>query len=76
MTARRWIVAAFVFWHGLSSQAGAQTAVPDPTLTPGAVRTRYVDDVCSHGTNGRREPPRTRGSEHVMRTFSPASQRA
>ena len=29
----------------------AQAVVPDPTLTPGAVRTTDVADVCSHGTN-------------------------
>ena len=26
------------------------TIVPDPTLTPGAVRTTNVGEICSHGT--------------------------
>ena len=29
----------------------AQAIAPDPTLTPGAVRTTDVADVCSHGTS-------------------------
>jgi hypothetical protein len=31
--------------------AHAQAVVPDPTLTPGVVRTTDATDVCSHGTN-------------------------
>ena len=26
------------------------TIVPDPTITPGAVRTTDVGEICSHGT--------------------------
>ena len=35
----------------LASPVKAQTAVPDPTITPGVVRTTDATDVCSHGTN-------------------------
>ena len=30
--------------------AMAQAIVPDPTITPGGVRTTDAFDVCSHGT--------------------------
>jgi hypothetical protein len=36
----------------LVDPAMAQAIVPDPTLTPGAVRTANVADICSHGTSG------------------------
>jgi hypothetical protein len=43
----RWLI-PFLLMVGAAS---AQTAVPDPTLTPGAVRTADAADVCSHETN-------------------------
>ena len=36
------------------------TIVPDPTLTPGAVRTTDVGDICSHGTRELRHWSRDR----------------
>jgi hypothetical protein len=52
----------------LSGGAAAQTAVPDPTLTPGAVRTTDVADVCSHGTAHLRHMTRDR-SDAIMAEY-------
>ena len=38
----------------------AQAIVPDPTLTPGAVRTVDIADVCSRSTNQLRHASRKR----------------
>jgi hypothetical protein len=43
------ILVAFALWHGLNSKVWAQTAIPDPTLTLGAVRTVDFADVSEHG---------------------------
>jgi hypothetical protein len=45
--------------------AHAQAVVPDPTLTPGAVRTTDAFDVCSHGTAQLRHMSRER-SDAIM----------
>jgi hypothetical protein len=42
----------------LADPAMAQAIVPDPTRTPGAVRTTDVGDVCSTPTGGLRRRPR------------------
>lgn len=52
----RWLI-AFLLMVGTAS---AQTAVPDPTITPGAVRTTAAADVCSHGTSQLRHRIRER----------------
>ena len=57
----RWLI-PFLLMVGAAS---AQTAVPDPTLTPGAVRTTDAADVCSHGTNQLRHMSRER-SDAIM----------
>jgi hypothetical protein len=46
----------------------AQTAVPDPTLTPGAVGTTDAADVCSHGTSQLRHMTRER-SDAIMAEY-------
>jgi hypothetical protein len=43
----RWLIPLLL----MVGAASTQTAVPDPTITPGAVRTTDAADVCSHGTN-------------------------
>ena len=45
--------------------AHAQAVVPDPTLTPGVVRTTDATDVCSHGTNQLRHMSRERSDAIV-----------
>jgi hypothetical protein len=57
----RWLI-PFLLMVGAAS---AQTAVPDPTLTPGAVRTTDAADVCSRGTNQLRHMSRER-SDAIM----------
>ena len=52
----------------LSSSAVAQTVVPDPTLTPGVVRTVDVADICMHGTNQLRHATRER-TERIMAEY-------
>jgi hypothetical protein len=53
----RWVLVALA----LASPAFADTTiVPDPTLTPGAVRTTDVGDICSHGTRELRHWSRER----------------
>lgn len=37
-----------------SSGALAQAVVPDPTLTPGSVRTTDVHEICANGTSPER----------------------
>ena len=49
----------------LPTWAAAQAVVPDPTLTPGAVRTTDAFDVCSHGTAQLRHMSRDR-SDAIM----------
>jgi hypothetical protein len=48
--------------------AHAQAVVPDPTLTPGAVRTTDAFDVCSHGTAQLRHMSRER-SDAIMAAY-------
>jgi hypothetical protein len=52
----------------LSTGAMAQAIVPDPTLTPGAVRTTDAFDVCSHGTAQLRHMSRER-SDAIMNSY-------
>jgi hypothetical protein len=48
----------------LAGAAYAEGAIaPDPTLTPGAVRTTDVTDVCTHGTNQLRHMRRERSDQ-------------
>jgi hypothetical protein len=49
-------VLAFPFTCGAQGIA----VVPDPTLTPGAIRTTAITDICSHGTRGLRHWSRER----------------
>jgi hypothetical protein len=46
----------------------ASTIVPDPTLTPGAVRTTDVSEICSHGTRELRHWDRER-DDHIMAEY-------
>jgi hypothetical protein len=46
----------------------AQAVVPDPTLTPGAVRTTNVGDICSNGTSGLRHWSRER-DDRIMAEY-------
>jgi hypothetical protein len=67
------IVTALILLAGLALLAAvppahAQTVVPDPTLTPGAVRTTDTGDVCRHGTNQLRHMTRER-SDKIMASY-------
>jgi hypothetical protein len=53
---KHWLIPVLL----LSGPAWAQAIAPDPTLTPGAVRTTDVADVCNHGTNQLRHMTRER----------------
>jgi hypothetical protein len=46
----------------------AQAVVPDPTLTPGAVTTTDVYEICSHGTSGLRHWSRER-DDRIMTEY-------
>jgi hypothetical protein len=48
--------------------AMAQAIVPDPTITPGAVRTTDVGDICSTGTSGLRHWSRER-DDRIMAEY-------
>jgi hypothetical protein len=50
----------------LASPVKAQTAVPDPTLTPGAVRTTDAVEICSHGTSELRHWSRDRDDRIML----------
>ena len=39
-----------------ATAAYPQAVIPDPTLTPGAVRTTDVGEICNHGTRQFRHP--------------------
>jgi hypothetical protein len=51
--AEEWAQAHGRYVGGLAAQAAPAAIAPDPTLTPGAVRTIDVGEISSHGT---REP--------------------
>lgn len=51
-----------------ASPVSAQAVVPDPTITPGAVRTTDAMDVCSHGTVQLRHMTRAR-SDAIMNFY-------
>jgi hypothetical protein len=46
------------------------TIVPDPTITPGAVRTPEVGEICSHGTRELRSWSRDR-DDFILREYLP-----
>jgi hypothetical protein len=52
----------------LASPVKAQTAVPDPAITPGAVRTTDVDEICSTGTKQLRHWDRQR-DDRIMAEY-------
>jgi hypothetical protein len=54
---------------GCMGPVKAQTVVPDPNLTPGAVRTTDVADVCTHGTNQLRHMTNER-RDWLMREYN------
>ena len=61
----RWLIPLLL----LAGPAWADsTIVPDPTLTPGAVRTTDVTDVCTHGTNQLRHMTRDR-SDRILNEY-------
>jgi hypothetical protein len=59
------VVALVLF---VSTAAGAQQAaiIPDPTLTPGAVRTTDVAQICANGTVGLRHWSRERDNQIML----------
>jgi hypothetical protein len=60
----RWLIPLLL----LSGPVGAQTVVPDPTITPGAIRTTDVGEICSAGTRQLRHWDRTR-DDRVMTEY-------
>jgi hypothetical protein len=56
----------------LASPVKAQTAMPDPTITPGAVRTTDVGEICSTGTKQLRHWDRTRDDRVMVEYGLPA----
>jgi hypothetical protein len=62
------IVVALAALTCSAAHATEYTIVPDPTLTPGAVRTTDAADVCSHGTNRLRHMSRDR-SDAIMAEY-------
>jgi hypothetical protein len=60
---------AFLAALALSGPALAESAVvPDPTLTPGAVRTTELGDICANGTSGLRHWSRER-DDRIMAKY-------
>ena len=57
------MLAILIAWPAFS-----QAVAPDPTLTPGAVRTTDAFDVCSHGTRQYRHMNRER-SDVIMAEY-------
>jgi hypothetical protein len=53
---------------GLAAQAAPAAIAPDPTLTPGAVRTIDLGEICSRGTRQLRHWDRTR-DDRVMAEY-------
>jgi hypothetical protein len=53
---------------GPAHAAAPPAIVPDPTLTPGAVRTTDVGEICSHGTRELRHWDRER-DDHIMAEY-------
>jgi hypothetical protein len=53
---------------GLAAQAALAAVVPDPTLTPGAVRTTNIGEVCSTSAHELRHWDRAR-DDHVMAEY-------
>ena len=51
-----------------AGQAAPVAIAPDPTLTPGAVRSTDVSEICSHGTRQLRHWDRAR-DDHVMAEY-------
>jgi hypothetical protein len=51
-----------------AGQATAQAVIPDPTLTPGAVRTTDVAVICASGTSQLRHWSRER-DDRIMREY-------
>ena len=64
----RWLI-PFILMVGVAT---AQTAVPDPTITPGAVRTTDVDEICSTGTKQLRHWDRQRDDSIMVEYGLPA----
>jgi hypothetical protein len=62
------IVVALAALTCSAAHATEYTIVPDPTLTPGAVRTADAADVCSHGTSQLRHTTRER-SDAIMAEY-------
>jgi hypothetical protein len=60
----RWLIPLLL----LSGPVGAQTVVPDPTITPGAVRTIDVGEICSSGTRQLRHWGRAR-DDRIMSEY-------
>jgi hypothetical protein len=58
----------------LSGKVWAQAIAPDPTITPGAIRTTDVADVCSHRTSQLRHTTRER-SDGIMAEYTPPGAR-
>jgi hypothetical protein len=65
----RWLLALLLAaGPGCIGSAEAQAVVPDPTLTPGVVRTTDVSQVCTHGTSQLRHMTRER-SDAILAAY-------
>src|SRR5271168_3872578 len=62
----RWV--PFLAALALGPAFADTTIVPDPTLTPGAVRTIEVGNICSQGTSGLRHWSRER-DDRIMAEY-------
>ena len=66
--ADEWAQAHGRYVSGLAAQATPAAIAPDPTLTPGAVRTTDVSEICSHGTRELRHWDRER-DDRIMAEY-------
>jgi hypothetical protein len=61
------LLAALALWAALVAPAWADSGIlPDPSLTPGAVRTTDVGEICSHGTRELRRWSRERDDRIML----------
>jgi hypothetical protein len=64
--ADEWAQAHLRYVGGLAAQAAPAAIAPDPTLTPGAVRSTNVSEICSHGTRQLRHWDRARDDQVIV----------
>jgi hypothetical protein len=61
-------ITALLLTTMIVAPAYAQAIIPDPTITPGSVRTTDVGEICSHGTRELRHWSRER-DDFIMREY-------